>query len=115
MRVDARFVIREARKRAGLTQAELATRAGTTQSAVARWESGAVSPSVESLDRILSTCGMRGEIVMTATDDRDQDLIEERLQMTPEERLHALLEGLRFEHLARRAQRVGRTRDRLAS
>lgn len=114
-RMDARFVIREARKRAGLTQAELAARAGTTQSAIARWESGAVSPSVESLDRILSTCGMRGEIVMTATDDRDQDLIAERLRMTPEQRLHALLDGLRFEHLARKARRVGRTRDRFAS
>lgn len=113
--MDARLVIREARKRAGLTQAELAARAGTTQSAIARWESGAVSPRVETLDRILTACDMTGEIVMTVHGDRDQDLIEDRLRMTPEERLHALLDGLRFEWLAHRARRAGRTRDRLAS
>ena len=36
-------LIREARKRAGLTQRELAERAATTQSSVARWESGSTA------------------------------------------------------------------------
>ena len=41
----------EARKRAGLSQAEVARRMGTTQSAVARLESGRVLPSAASLAR----------------------------------------------------------------
>jgi DNA-binding XRE family transcriptional regulator len=40
-----------ARVRAGLTQAELAQRMGTTQSAIARLESGARLPSVKTLLR----------------------------------------------------------------
>ena len=42
-------LIREARRRARLTQSELAMRAGTTQSAVARWEAGRSLPSLEKL------------------------------------------------------------------
>lgn len=37
--------VREARLRAGLTQAELARRTGTTQSSVARLESGQTRPA----------------------------------------------------------------------
>ena len=38
-------LIREARLRAGITQAELGRRIGRSQSQVARWERGAVTPS----------------------------------------------------------------------
>ena len=55
-------LIRQCRLDAGLTQAELARRLDTTQSAVARWESGKVSPTLANLRRILSTCGWELEI-----------------------------------------------------
>ena len=42
---------------AGLTQAELARRAGTTQAAVARVEGGRVSPTVRTLQRLLAATG----------------------------------------------------------
>ena len=42
----------EARLRAGLTQAQLADRLGTTQSAVARMEAGRWHPSVAMLERV---------------------------------------------------------------
>jgi DNA-binding XRE family transcriptional regulator len=47
-------VVRDARLRAGLTQAEIAKRARTSQSAIARLESGADRriPSLDLLDRI---------------------------------------------------------------
>ena len=50
--------IREARDRAGLTQEELAERLGTTQSAVARWEKGDVSPRLDTFERALGACGL---------------------------------------------------------
>lgn len=50
-------LIRRARKRAGLTQHALAARAGTSQAAVARYETGVASPAVDTLDRLLHGAG----------------------------------------------------------
>ena len=49
----------EVRKRAELTQAELAERMETTQSVVARLESGRVHPSTRTLERIAHATGTR--------------------------------------------------------
>jgi DNA-binding XRE family transcriptional regulator len=53
-----------ARVAAGLTQAELAARAGTTQSAIARLESGRVSPTVDTLRRYARAVGKQLRIQM---------------------------------------------------
>ena len=55
-----------ARVRAGLTQAELAERMGTTQSVVARLESGARLPSVKTLLRFAKATGARPIIKLLA-------------------------------------------------
>ena len=51
--------IRRARASAGLSQAELAERAGTSQPALARYETGAVLPTLPTLERLLVACGRR--------------------------------------------------------
>lgn len=51
-----------ARTRAKLTQAELAERMGTSQSTVARLESGAAKPSLSTLRRLAQATGMRLKI-----------------------------------------------------
>jgi transcriptional regulator with XRE-family HTH domain len=51
--------IRAARRRAGLTQAALAARAGTSQATLSAYESGRKRPSVQTLDRVLKAAGMR--------------------------------------------------------
>lgn len=94
--MDAHLTIREARKRAGLTQAELAARAGTTQSAIARWESGAVSPRVQSLDQVVRACGFVVIPHLEAVDDHDWSLVLENLQRTPAERLDKVVAAGRF-------------------
>lgn len=53
----------EARKDAGFTQAELAARMKTTQSAVARMESGRVPPSIRTLERVARATGTRLRIL----------------------------------------------------
>jgi transcriptional regulator with XRE-family HTH domain len=60
-----------ARTRAGLTQAEVAKRVGTTQSAIARLESGAGkhSPSVATLQRYARALGFRLEIKLVRVRD----------------------------------------------
>ena len=52
----------EARARAGLTQAQLAERMRTTQSVIARLESGRVRPSTATLERIAQATGTRLKI-----------------------------------------------------
>ena len=47
----------EARTRAGITQSELAKRMNTTQSVVARLESGRAHPSTKTLERIAQATG----------------------------------------------------------
>lgn len=51
--------IRDGRRAAGLTQAELAERARTSQPAVNRYEQGVAVPSLPTLERILEACGRR--------------------------------------------------------
>ena len=54
----------KARAASGLTQAEVASRVGTTQSAIARLESGAAkhSPSIATLQRYARALGYRLEV-----------------------------------------------------
>jgi transcriptional regulator with XRE-family HTH domain len=56
----------EARARAGLTQAEVAERMGTSQSAVARLESGGATPSLSTLRRFAQATGARVRITLEA-------------------------------------------------
>lgn len=51
-------LVREARRRAGLTQAQLAARAGVPQSTVGRIESGARTPSTDMLERLVRAAGL---------------------------------------------------------
>jgi predicted transcriptional regulator len=55
--MDPARVLRQARRRAGLTQRALAARAEVPQSRVAKIESGAVVPRVDTFDRLLAACG----------------------------------------------------------
>ena len=54
----ARAVI-QARVRAGLTQEQLAERMDTSQSVIARLESGRVRPSTQTLERLAAATGTR--------------------------------------------------------
>jgi uncharacterized protein len=55
--MDAAELLLEARKSAGVTQAVLARRAGTSQAMVARYETGVASPTVRTLRRLLRAVG----------------------------------------------------------
>lgn len=65
---DGQFSVIEemirARTAAGLTQGEVALRAGTTQSAIARLEGGGVSPTIETLRKYAAAVGKRLRVEM---------------------------------------------------
>jgi len=52
----------DARNKRGMTQKEIARRAGTTQSAIARFESGRSNPTLEFASRLSSAVGAKLEI-----------------------------------------------------
>src|SRR4051812_18633881 len=57
--MDVGATLRSARGRAGLTQGELAARAGTSQATVSAYESGTKQPSVATFSRLLAATGSR--------------------------------------------------------
>ena len=59
---NAAEVLRAARKRAGLSQVELATRAGVTQSVISAYESGRRQPSLPTLAGLVEAAGYELEI-----------------------------------------------------
>jgi transcriptional regulator with XRE-family HTH domain len=59
------LAVAKARRRAGLSQSELARRMKTTQSTVARLESGRGLPSTRTLDRFAKATGHRLKISFT--------------------------------------------------
>jgi ribosome-binding protein aMBF1 (putative translation factor) len=62
--MEIAFAIAEARQRAGLTQAQLAERVGTTQSVISRWESGRGEPSTRSMKRIAEATHSRLHVTL---------------------------------------------------
>lgn len=52
-----RTLVHRLRREAGLTQAELAQRMGTTQSAIARMEGGGTRPTLETLEKLAAAIG----------------------------------------------------------
>jgi transcriptional regulator with XRE-family HTH domain len=85
-------LLREARLRAGLTQKELAKRAGTSQPAIARWESGAVQPSFERLRELIRSCGLELTFGLANYDDSYLSHINRQLALTPAERVRHMAE-----------------------
>lgn len=81
-------LLREARHRHGVSQHDLAIRAGTTQSAISRIESDRLSPTFQTLQELLYLLGEDLRLVAEKRDAGiDQTLIDERLQMSESERL----------------------------
>jgi transcriptional regulator with XRE-family HTH domain len=80
-------LIREARLRAGLTQTELAERTGRERSVIARWEQGAVSPSVDNLLAIVEACGYDLPLVLIPRDTSQHETLDKMRMLSPERRL----------------------------
>lgn len=75
--MDVRAVLQQARAEAGFDQRRLALAAGTARTTVVAYETGAQSPTVRQLERLLSACGLRAKLVLEPlTSDVDQVLDE---------------------------------------
>ena len=90
-------LLREARLRAGLTQAELAERAGTARSQISRYERGDVLPSLETLRRLVGACGLELGFRLFNADvgEHDATLIAQTRPLTPEQRVDRAIRAVR--------------------
>jgi len=99
-------LIREARRRAGLTQAELAVLAGTSQSGIARWEAGRTAVSLDDAIRLVRLCGFDLEVMLLPRDDSDMAQATRLAGLTGQERMD------RHARLARQLTRLRHRDDR---
>jgi transcriptional regulator with XRE-family HTH domain len=106
--VALQHLIREARRRAGLTQAELARRAGVPQSTIGRIESGARVPSTALAERLIRAAGFELRVGLGEPDPATDSLFERTLRRTPRARLADATRAARFALRGRRALRKRR-------
>ena len=89
----AAVLVHEARTRAGLTQRELAARARTAQSVVARIELGTTSPTIDTLQGLVTAAGFELHAALVpqpALDRRLLDDVPRILRLSPEDRLREI-------------------------
>jgi transcriptional regulator with XRE-family HTH domain len=84
-------LIREARLRAGLSQQELAERSGRDRTVIARWEQGAVAPSLESVLDVVRACGFELPLELVPHDPSRDLSLGTRVEASPEQRIRQLL------------------------
>jgi transcriptional regulator with XRE-family HTH domain len=105
-RLDPARLLRAARVRAGLTQRELARRAGSCQSVVARVETGHTRPASDTLARLLAAAGFELRAELEPLPVPDTHMLEDVariLALRPEQRLREAANLSRFAAAARRA------------
>lgn len=84
-------MLRSARRRAGLSQRDLAERAGVPQSTIGRIETGVLDPRATTLDRLLRACGEELRAAPRRGAGVDRSLIRAMLALTPVERIEAMV------------------------
>lgn len=101
-------LIRRARHAAGFSQSELAERAGTSQPALARYETGATLPTLPTLERLLSACGRQLQLRAVPATRRSAPSTSMRGQLGP--RAQRLRQHRRRLHDAARERGVRKVR-----
>ncbi len=94
-------LIREARRRAGITQAELARRVGTSQPAIARYERARAMPDLATVHRIAQACGLELRVELVEPDAQREAAATGALERSPEERLEANMHQAELVHALR--------------
>ncbi|MDQ6746689.1 MAG: helix-turn-helix domain-containing protein [Candidatus Dormibacteraeota bacterium] len=98
-------LLRDARRRAGISQRELARRAGTSQAVISAYENALREPGVTQLQKVISAAGFDLRLTLAATprplrtgglpwqlpdEADDDDRILENLRLSPVQRLRKM-------------------------
>jgi uncharacterized protein len=85
--MEAATLIRHARAAAGLTQSELARRAGVKQPEIARLESNGANPRLATLSKVVAATGHSLTLGFDRGAGIDETMIASNLRLSPEQRL----------------------------
>ena len=96
--------MREARRRAGMTQRQLAARAGISQPTIARIEAGDVRPAFGRILELVRAAGFDLDIHVVPMDEDAVAMGERNLRRTPGERLDALVAAVELYETGRGAR-----------
>lgn len=99
-------VLRDARRRAGISQKQLAVRTGIAAPAISRIENGHESPSFERLTTCLEALGFEPSLELRPLGGSQADPIHlaAESELGPAQRLESLFEWMRFGDNLARAQ-----------
>lgn len=89
--MDPASLLKDARRQAGLSQAQLARRLGVSQAAVAKLERPYANPTIKTLSQALRMTGR--QLVMATAPVKagiDETLVVEQLKLSPDQRLAQL-------------------------
>lgn len=106
-------MIREARRRAGLTQRQLAERLRTKQSVIARWEADRTAPTFDTVGRALRACGFLLDVHLLPRDQdfyHDWSMAKQNLALTPAQRLADHQTMIEFGEELQRAMREAKAK-----
>jgi transcriptional regulator with XRE-family HTH domain len=99
-------ILRAARRRAGVSQRQLAIRTGIAAPSISRIENGHESPSFERFDACLGALGFEPSVELRRLSGSRVDPVHlaAEAQLTPSQRLESLFEWMRFGDQLARAQ-----------
>ncbi len=90
--VKSAALLREARLRAGLSQADLAERTGKPRPHIGRYEAGAVAPSLDTLLELIRACGFDLPLELAPLGESTNNGLSELQHLSPERRLNRMLD-----------------------
>lgn len=105
--MDTARSIRQARRRAGLSQRALAGQSGVAQPTIARIETGKDDPRIGTLERLLQACGETVEAIPQLGIGIDRTEIRVLLALTPAQRVATLADEAQTLDRLSRARRIG--------
>ncbi len=103
---NAASQLNQARRAAGLSQRELASRTGVPQSGIARIERGHQDPRADTLERLLAACGFELRLGPRRGGGVDESQIAEWIAFDPHERLRRATGYGRMVNQLRNARRI---------
>lgn len=83
--------MREARKRAGLSQKSLAERLGISRSTVSGWETGRARPSYEAVLDVFEACELDLHVSVVPRDYDTRRMLDAQTHLTPDELIDQLV------------------------